>query len=313
MTEARSAVGHRSVTPDAVATFAALTGDYARIHVDQRLGEATPAGRGFAHGLLGASWALGALTLHAPERVGCGEPELFVGDFGVRFRDVVRFGDTLALRWNAAPPQPGDASRTEFELLDHDERVVTSGHLGLRRHASKTPQVAPWPGGATRAPAEAAPLAAEDLLERGPRGASRVRTLSESDVVAFAGFTGELNPLYLDAPFAEGSPFGGRIAPPMLCFCLGFSVWLRELMKLPMTGSESSAGHLGDRWQVEAPVLVGDTLEARYRPLALRRSRSQPSRGIATFGLQLVNQCEVVALQGEIDMMLSMREEAGDS
>ncbi len=310
MPDDRSLFAHRTVTPDTVATFAALTGDYARIHVDHRLGEATPRGWGFAHGLLSASWALGALTLHAPERVGHGEPALFVSDFGVRFRDVVGFGDTLALRWQDAPAEPGSALRTDFEVLDQDERIVTSGHVALRRHGSEAPSEAPWPASVYRPPAGTSPMAAEDLLEHGPRGASPVRTLTESDVVAFTGFTGELNPLYLDAPFAERSPFGERIVPPMLCFCLGFPVWLRELMKLPMAGDESTAGHLGDRWQVVAPVRLGDTLEVRYRPLALRRTRSRPSHGVATFGLQLVDQHEAVALQGEVDMMLAMGEPA---
>ena len=96
----------------------------------------------------------------------------------------------------------------------------------------------------------------------------------------------------------------------MLCFCLGFSVWLRELMQLAMTGGESTAGHLGDRWRLVAPVHLGDTLEVRYRPLTLRRTRSRPSQGVATFGLQLVNQHEAVALEGEVDIMLAMREPA---
>jgi acyl dehydratase len=134
-----------------------------------------------------------------------------------------------------------------------------------------------------------------------------VRTLTETDVVNYVNFSGELNPLYKDARFAEQALFGERIAPPMLCFCLGFSAWLRELLRLPLVGGESSAGHLGDRWQFVAPVRLGDTLEVRYRPLALRRTRSQPTRGVATFGLQLVNQHEEVVQQGEVDMMLAMR------
>ena len=69
MTDDTTRIGSRTVTADAVATFAALTGDYSRIHVDHALGASAPGGRGFAHGLLSASWALGALTLYAqPER-----------------------------------------------------------------------------------------------------------------------------------------------------------------------------------------------------------------------------------------------------
>ena len=79
---------------NAVATFGALTGDYSRIHFDHELGRASPHGRGFAHGLLSASWALGGMTLEAPERLGCGEADAYLASFAVRFHDVVRFGDT---------------------------------------------------------------------------------------------------------------------------------------------------------------------------------------------------------------------------
>jgi hypothetical protein len=43
------------------------------------------------------------------------------------------------------------------------------------------------------------------------------------------------------------------------------------------------------------------------QPVALRRTRSQPARGVTTFGLQLVNQNEEVVQQGEVDTMLPVR------
>jgi acyl dehydratase len=313
-------IGHRTVTADAVATFAAITGDYARIHIDHALGEATPLGRGFAHGLLSASWALGAMTLYAPERLGCGEPDAYVSGFRVRFSDVVRFGDTLALRCRDAEHEGEgrgwESRHSEFDFVSQDGRTVTSGAVThrLRRPdaardalPSADAKQAPWPGGRYQAPAGRTTWSAEDILEHGPRGASPVRTLTEADVVGFANFTGELNPLYLDAVFAEDALFGERTAPPMLCFCLGFAAWLREFLRLPQDGSEGTAGHLGDRWQFVAPVHIGDTLEVRHQPLALRRTRSQPELGVMTYGLQLVNQRGEVVQQGEVDMMLGMR------
>jgi acyl dehydratase len=59
--QADSATGHRTVTAGAVATFGELTGDYSRIHFDHTLGEASPYGRGFAHGLLSAGPEIGVL------------------------------------------------------------------------------------------------------------------------------------------------------------------------------------------------------------------------------------------------------------
>jgi acyl dehydratase len=310
--------GHRTVTQAEVATFGCLTGDYSRIHFDHELGRASPQGRGFAHGLLSASWALGALTLHVPERVGCGEPGAYVSRFETRFDDGVGFGETLAFESQDAAAEVETAGweprRSEFRVHDSGGRTPTRGAVVVNVPTSGNVRALPRldvPALGESADRDTPPLqgamAAEDILEHGPRGTSRVRTLTETDVVNFASFTGELNPLYLDRVFAQRTLFGERIVPPMLCFCLGFGVWLRELLRLPLAGSESSAGHLGDRWQLVAPVRIGDTLEVRYQPLSLRRTRSQPTQGILTFGLQLVNQYRAVVLQGEVDMMLEMR------
>lgn len=322
MHEDDTLIGHRTVTPDAVATFGGLTGDYSRIHFDHELGRATPDGRGFAHGLLSACWALGAMTLYAPGRLGSGDPRAHLAGFRVRFHDVVRFGDTLAFRCRAAAAEESidgwSRRRSEFASLRQDGRIATSGAVEVHVRDANEPLGLPpspaeaqpiWPGRPYVAPQGPAVWAAEDVLELGPTGASPVRTVTEADVVSYVGFSGEQNPLYLSARFAEQALFRERIAPPMLCFCLGFSVWLRELLRLPLGGGESSAGHLGDSWQFVAPVRIGDTLEVRYRPLALRRTHSQPIRGVATFGLQLVNQREEVVQQGEVDMMLAMRDQ----
>ena len=280
-----SPIGHRTVTADLVATFAALTGDYSRIHIDHALGNASPHGSGIAHGLLSASWALGALTLGAPESVGVGRRDAFVSDFSVRFQKVVRFGDTLSLTANA------QGAETTFELANQDEVVVGRGSVETSDDRSRSAGVS--------APDDAA-------QSYGPTGISSVRTITEADVVSYVGFSGELNPLYLDAEFAREGPFGERVAPPMLCFCLGFGVWLREFLRGRTSRRESGAGHLGDRWTALAPVRIGDTLRVAYRPVSVRASRTQPGRGIVTFGLDLQNQHDEVVLRGESDFLLDL-------
>ena len=84
--------------------------------------------------------------------------------------------------------------------------------------------------------------------------------------------------------------------------------WLRELLRIPADGGTQTAGHLGDRWRVVAPVFLGDTLHVRHKPLAVRRTRSQPTKGVMTYGLQLVNQRDEIVQQAEVDMMLDMRD-----
>ena len=311
-------IGHRTVTDASVTTFGCLTGDYAQMHFDHEFGPAAGMGGTIAHGLLSAAWSLGALTLYAPERLSVGEPAAYIAGYQIRFARMVYIGDRFSLRWS-----PGTAACVEglagltthdtgFELLNQRGEVTCSGGVSVRpgdpsgQGAAALEPPAPMAIEAWSPDGSTGPLFADDMLERGPRGESLGRTVSEADVVGFASFSGELNPLYLNEEFARSTPFGGRIAPPMWTFCLGFGDFLRELLAIEMPSS-GFAGHLGDSWRFFAPVRLGDTLRTRHKPISCEPSRSRPEMAIVHFGLQLLNQRDEVVQDGRVAMMLPAR------
>ena len=59
-----------------------------------------------------------------------------------------------------------------------------------------------------------------DELSSGDRFTTRGRTVTEADVVAFAGLTGDFHPQHVDAEWAAASPFGGRIAHGLLALSM---------------------------------------------------------------------------------------------
>ena len=65
---------------------------------------------------------------------------------------------------------------------------------------------------------------------------SQGRTITEADVVAFAGLSGDFNPLHTGATFAAATPFGERIAHGMLVMAIATGM---------ATGQASSRGR---RW-----------------------------------------------------------------
>lgn len=82
------------------------------------------------------------------------------------------------------------------------------------------------------------------------------KTVTETDIVMYAGITGDFNPLHMDEVVASQSRFGSRIAHGMLSAgfisaCLG--------MKLPGAG----AIYLSQSLRFRAPVRIGDTITAR--------------------------------------------------
>ena len=294
-----AAFGHRTVTHAGVSAFGAITGDYARLHLDHHYGKTTPSGGSIAHGLLSACWAVGALTRHAPQIMGVGQPGAAFAGFHLRLGRMVHVGDTLCVR-----SEPGPNRETNFEVLNQDAQVATSGSVRVLDTGAQLP---PAPDAWNVEPQAPAPegriLYAEDLLTHGPCGQSIGRTLTETDVVHFATETGETNPLYLNREFAERSRFAARIAPPMLVFCLGFSDFLNALLPLPLP-STGFAGHLGDSWCLYRGGEIGETIRARYKTLQCRTSKSRPEMAIVDFGLQIIDALDKVALEGKIHMMI---------
>ena len=82
------------------------------------------------------------------------------------------------------------------------------------------------------------------------------KTVTEADVVMFAGITGDLNPAHIDQVWAEGSRFGGRIAHGMLSASFISTVLA---MKLPGPGTI----YLSQNLRFTGPVKIGDTVTAR--------------------------------------------------
>ena len=78
------------------------------------------------------------------------------------------------------------------------------------------------------------------------------KTITEADILAFCGITGDFNPLHVSETFARGSRFGARIAHGMLVASL-----------VNQTGTAiigQGAVHASQQVVFKAPVMIGDTI-----------------------------------------------------
>jgi 3-hydroxybutyryl-CoA dehydratase len=90
------------------------------------------------------------------------------------------------------------------------------------------------------------------------------RTVSEADVYQFAGITGDLNRVHMDAQFMTTTPFGQRLVHGAYIVGLISAASTRLIER---TGRLAVAyGH--DRIRYLAPTFIGDTLTVTYRPLS---------------------------------------------
>ena len=98
--------------------------------------------------------------------------------------------------------------------------------------------------------------------------ASLTKTVSEADVVLFAGVSTDTNPIHLDEEYARTTQFGGRIAQGMLSAAFISAVLAN---KLPGPGCV----YLAQTLKFKAPVRIGDTVRATVtvRELNVARRR----------------------------------------
>jgi len=162
-----------------------------------------------------------------------------------------------------------------------------------------TPKV-PWSVAASE-PDPARTYYVEDL-KPGQGGETSGRTMTEADVVNYAGLVGDLDPRYVDAEAARSGSVGARIAPPMLVFSVAVGP-LQKRWSRYRSPDLGLAGHLNDGVTVCAPVAIGDTIRARYQVLSTRLSRSRPGVGLEVWGLQVLNQRNEVVQEGSVLMM----------
>lgn len=85
--------------------------------------------------------------------------------------------------------------------------------------------------------------------------ASFTKTVTETDIVLYAGITGDLNPAHINAESAKESMFGQRIAHGMLS--AGFISAVLG-MQLPGPGTI----YMGQELKFVKPVYIGDTITA---------------------------------------------------
>jgi len=127
-------------------------------------------------------------------------------------------------------------------------------------------------------------------LELG-ESAERSKTITESDIVIYAGITGDFNPIHVNEEYAKKTIFGGRIAHGSLVSGLMAPV---IGMQLPGMGSIAYQGET----RFQAPVKIGDTITAR----AVVEAKNL-DKNIVIMKLQWINQRGEVVIQGAMKVL----------
>lgn len=151
------------------------------------------------------------------------------------------------------------------------------------------------------------------MTDTGPRGlyfeefeigvklVTRGRTVTESDIVQFAGLTGDYNPMHTDAEYTKKSFMGQRVAHGMLVISyamgLAYQLGILEQTVLAFRGLEM---------KFSAPVMIGDTIHAELTVVE-KKEAARLGGGTVVIDLKILNQENKTVQKGTITLLMASR------
>jgi acyl dehydratase len=136
----------------------------------------------------------------------------------------------------------------------------------------------------------------------GEKYTSPARTVTEADIVFFAGLSGDYNPLHTDSEFAKDTVFGEKIAHGLL----GLSILTGLCSRLGIFDGTAIAFLGIEKWKFIKPIFANDTIHFEMT-IVDKRETSKPDRGIIFREFTLYNQRNEVIQQGTLPIMVKRR------
>jgi 3-hydroxybutyryl-CoA dehydratase len=133
---------------------------------------------------------------------------------------------------------------------------------------------------------------------------TRGRTITEADIVAFAGLSWDTNAMHTDEVYAKTTQFGTRIAHG----ALGFSIATGLAWQLGFL-EETVIAFTESEWKFRAPIIIGDTIHLTLAVTKLRASRAVGG-GFVTVSAKLLNQRGETTQKGDWTYIVRSRPES---
>ena len=129
------------------------------------------------------------------------------------------------------------------------------------------------------------------------------RTITETDIVNFAGISGDYTQLHTNAEFARQDLFGQRVAHGLLGLAVasGLMAQLGFVEGTVLAFREMS-------WKFSAPILIGDTIHARVI-VAEGKAVPRLKGGVVTFDVEVINQADKIVQLGKWVLLIAGRAE----
>lgn len=139
-------------------------------------------------------------------------------------------------------------------------------------------------------------------FEEGASHQTAGRTITEADIVNFAGVSSDFNPLHIDAEYAAQAQFGKRVAHGML----GISIATGQAFSLGLLEGTIIA-FTEIRWKFRAPIYIGDTIRTTLT-VKKKRVMAEAGGGFVIFDVVVQNQEGESVQEGTWTALIASRE-----
>jgi len=124
------------------------------------------------------------------------------------------------------------------------------------------------------------------------------RTITEADIVAFCGLSGDFNELHSSVEYAKGTFYEKPVAHGML----GLSIATGLANRLGLL-ERTAAAFMGLEWKFKRPVFAGDTIHMRSEVVQKKAIKSLGG-GIIILTVNIINQSREVVQEGRWTVLM---------
>jgi len=128
------------------------------------------------------------------------------------------------------------------------------------------------------------------------------RTISEADIVAFAGLSGDFNQMHVDAAYSKASFFGQRVAHGLLVLSIASGLMVQTGV---LEGTVIAFREI-ENWKFSKPVFIGDTVYALLEVTETRPMR-RLGGGSVTIDVSVKNQNDDTVMKGSLIVLVAER------
>lgn len=130
------------------------------------------------------------------------------------------------------------------------------------------------------------------------------RTVTESDIVLFAGLSGDYNRIHVDAEFSKTGTFGQRVAHGLL----GLSIASGLVVQTGMMEGTIMAFREINNWKFVSPIYIGDTIHVVVNVKETKAIR-RIGGGSIVIELDVQNQANETVMKGTWTALIASRPE----